>query len=74
MYTKKPVLMAVIHQIADFCCRHHISIRTRFIVGSIFNLVADALSHNNVTQAKVACWSTFQLPLRVEPELQSAAR
>jgi hypothetical protein len=73
MYTKKPVLMAVIHQIADFCCKHHISIRTRFIVGSIFNLVADALSHNDATQAKVACRSMFQLPLHVEPELQSAA-
>jgi hypothetical protein len=22
MYTKKPVLMAVIHQIADLCCKH----------------------------------------------------
>jgi hypothetical protein len=74
MYTKKPVLMAVIHQIADLCCKHHISIRTRFIVGSIFNLVADALSHNDVTQAEIACRSMFQLPLRVEPELQSAAR
>ncbi len=64
--------MAVIHQIADLCCKHHISIRARFIVGSIFNLVADALyiSHNDVPQAKLECLATFMLPLHVEQEHQ----
>ena len=41
MYTKRPVLMEVILQIANLCCQHHITIRARVIVGSIFNLVAD---------------------------------
>jgi hypothetical protein len=71
MYTERPVLMDVIRSIADLCCKHHITIRTRFILGSIFNLVADALSHNDIPQAELECRKSFNLPLNVERELMS---
>jgi hypothetical protein len=71
MYTERPVLMDVIRSIADLCCKHHITIRTRFILGSIFNLVADALSHNDIPQAELECRKSFNLPLNVEGELMS---
>jgi hypothetical protein len=48
--------------------QHHISMRARFVVGAIFNLVADALSHNDVTQAKLECRAMFVLPPHVEQE------
>ena len=73
MYTKRPVLMEVILQIANLCCQHHITIRARFIVGSIFNLVADTLSHDDVPQAEKECRAMFMLPLQFEQELKPSS-
>jgi hypothetical protein len=55
MYSPTPSVMAVILEIGVFCCEHSITIRTRWILGRVFNLVTDRLSHDLVSQAEIAC-------------------
>jgi hypothetical protein len=59
MYSPTPSVMAVVLEIGVFCCKHNITIRTRWILGRVFNNVADRLSHDSVLQATAACLKDF---------------
>ena len=55
MYSPTPSVMAVILEIGVFCCEHNITIRTRWVLGRVFNVITDRLSHDLVSQAEAAC-------------------
>ena len=55
LYSSRPAVMLVVEKIAKLCCRWHIVLRVRFVVGKLFNQIADCLSHNDLRQAIVRC-------------------
>ena len=55
LYSARPVVMGVIERIAKLCCRWHVVLRVRHVVGKLFNTIADCLSHMDAVQAKVIC-------------------
>ena len=55
LYSSRPAVMCVIEKIAKLCCRWHVVLRVCFVVGKLFNRIADSLSHMDAAQAKVAC-------------------
>jgi hypothetical protein len=59
MYSPTPSVMAVVLEIGVFCCRHNMTVRTRWITGKLFNRVADRLSHDCVLQAETECRAMF---------------
>ena len=63
LYTPTVALLRVVVKVADLCCEHHITLRVRWVLGAVFNMVADCLSHNQVAQARTLCLEEFKLPL-----------
>jgi hypothetical protein len=65
LYSSRPAVMQVIEKIAKLCCRWHIVLRVCFIVGTLFNRVADCLSHMDFPQARTACQEEMGVDLQL---------
>ena len=59
MYSPTPSVMAAVLEIGVFCCKNNMTVRTRWIMGKLFNQVADRLSHDCVSQAETECRAMF---------------
>jgi hypothetical protein len=59
LYSPRPAVQTVVIKIATLCCRWHIVLRVRFVVGTLFNQVADCLSHRDFRQAVVRCREVY---------------
>ena len=68
-YSARPDAVEQIELIMSICVQHHILLRVRHIVGSIFNIIADRLSHNDVDTAQCQALTEFgmRLCLAVSP-------
>jgi hypothetical protein len=63
LYSPRPAVQIVVEKIARLCCRWNVVLRVRFVVGVLFNQVADCLSHNDIRQAIVRCREEFGVHL-----------
>jgi hypothetical protein len=63
LYSDKTAVMAAIERIALLCSKLHILLRVRWVNGTLFNRIADALSHLDATQAEEACLASLGVPL-----------
>lgn len=66
LYTPTVALLRIVVQVANLCCRHHITLRVRWVLGVVFNRIADSLSHNQVAQARELCQEEFGIPLLLQ--------
>jgi hypothetical protein len=57
-FSPNPDCMEAVLSIVDLCCLFHITPKWEHILAP-FNQVADALSHNDLTQAEALCKAEF---------------
>lgn len=58
-FSAKPSLFSLIRDIRLSCATHFIDLRLRFVVGTIFNQVADLLSHGRISDARCRAKEEF---------------
>lgn len=70
-YSPRPSILRVITEIRHLCVSHSIILRVRYIHGSTYNALADALSHNDIPLARALAIGTIGCPLSPDPSLPS---
>jgi hypothetical protein len=68
-YSSNERMLAPLKIARVLCVRQHITLRTRHIYGLLFNKVADALSHENLPEARRHALNDFGLQLQLPPGL-----
>jgi hypothetical protein len=71
-YSAKPDAVAQIELILSVCVQSRILLRVRHVVGTLFNVIADRLSHNDLQAARCRARIEFgmELSLVVSPDTQ----
>jgi hypothetical protein len=64
-FSAKPTVLACLSDFRLICARAGVHIRVRHVLASAFNLIADALSRNDLQLACSVCQAEFGLPLEV---------
>jgi hypothetical protein len=62
-YSSRPLVMACIHGICDSAARHSICLRSRVVLGDVFNKIADHLSHHRWEEALCVAREELGVPL-----------
>ena len=62
-YSTRPAVMACVHGVCESAARHSVCLRVRWVLGILFNRIADLLSHDRWDQACGAALEEVGVPL-----------
>ena len=67
MFSADPHLMSLLRRFRLALAQHFITMRVRSVVGSLFNRLSDALSHNRPQEARDIAWHDFGREIAIAP-------
>ena len=62
-YSAKPTVMSCVSEFRLSCARTNMHLRTRHVLGKVYNKIADALSRDNLGLACLEAQTEFGIPL-----------
>jgi hypothetical protein len=71
-YSPRPRMVEAVMAIQELCVQFHIILRVRHVIGDVFNIIADHLSHDRLRDAQ--CQARKEFGLRLSPARYEGTR